>query len=77
MKKLLWAIVMVFFTTTIIAQSTITGTVTDEKSGEPIPGVSVKVEGKSLGTSADFDGNFTLSVSETPPFVIEISFQWY
>ncbi len=64
-------------TTMLIAQTTVTGTVTDEKSGEPIPGANVKVVGKSLGTSADFDGKFTLDVSQNPPFTVEISILGY
>jgi len=76
MKKLLCAIV-VLCTTTLMAQTTVTGTVTDEATGQPIPGANVKVVGKSLGTSADFDGKFTLNVSQDPPFVIEVSIMGY
>ncbi|MFK5877975.1 MAG: TonB-dependent receptor [Flavobacteriaceae bacterium] len=76
MKKLLCAIV-VLCTTTLMAQTTVTGTVTDVASGQPIPGANVKVVGKSLGTTADFDGLFTLNVSQDPPFVIEISIIGY
>ncbi|MDT0554232.1 TonB-dependent receptor [Urechidicola vernalis] len=77
MKKLLYAIVVLFSTTALMAQTTVTGTVTDSESQQPIPGANVKVVGKSLGTSADFDGKFTLEVSENPPFSIEISIIGY
>jgi TonB-dependent starch-binding outer membrane protein SusC len=43
-----------------LAQSGLTGTVTDAKSKQPIPGVNVVVQGASKGTSTDFDGNFKL-----------------
>ncbi len=76
MRKLLCAFV-VLFTTSFMAQTTITGTVTDAESGQPIPGANIKVVGKSIGTSADFDGKFTLNVSENPPFTIEISIIGY
>lgn len=76
MKNVLWAFVLLC-TTTLIAQTTVTGKVTDKDTQEPIPGVNVKVVGKSLGTTADFDGNFTLEVSENPPFSIEISIIGY
>jgi len=76
MKKLLCAIV-VLCTTTLMAQTTVTGTVTDVATGQPIPGANVKVVGKSLGTSADFDGKFTLNVSQNPPFKIEVSIIGY
>lgn len=45
----------------VLAQSTLQGTVSDNTSGEPIPGVNVIVEGTSNGTSTDMDGNFTLA----------------
>lgn len=54
------------------AQTTVSGTVTDD-SGEPIPGVNIVVVGKAIGTTTDFDGNFTLETSEDPPFTLRIS----
>lgn len=54
-------------------QTSVSGTVSDSATDEPIPGVNVKVVGKSLGTSTDFDGKFVLDVSESLPFSIEIS----
>ncbi len=53
---LLWLIPMSFF-----AQSTVTGTVTDAGTGQPIPGVNIIVRGSTNGTSSDFDGNYSLS----------------
>ena len=41
------------------AQKAITGTVKDA-SGEPMIGVSVLVDGTSVGAVTDFDGNFTI-----------------
>ncbi|WP_321373183.1 TonB-dependent receptor [uncultured Draconibacterium sp.] len=40
---------------------TITGTVKDS-GGEPLPGVTVVVEGTTIGTVTDFDGKFSLKV---------------
>ncbi len=57
----------------MVAQTSITGTVKDTKTGQPIPGANIKVVGKSIGTTADFDGNFVLKVSQNPPFTIEVS----
>ena len=50
----------------IFAQGTVTGTVTDGSSGVPIPGVNVIVKGTTNGTSADFDGNYSLNVNTYP-----------
>lgn len=57
----------------VFGQTTVSGTVTDSNTQEPIPGVNIKVVGKSIGTSTDFDGLFTLKVAEQIPFSIEIS----
>lgn len=40
-------------------QSSITGTVTDSNGG-PLPGASVLVEGTTVGTQTDFDGNYNI-----------------
>jgi len=58
-------------TTTIFAQGTITGTVTDSEMKAPLPGATVLEVGTRNGTTADFDGNFSLNVkSETGTIVI-------
>ena len=42
---------------------TVTGTVLDE-SGSPLPGANVLVKGTSNGTTTDFDGHFSLNVTD-------------
>ncbi len=46
------------------AQVTATGVIVDAATGEPIIGASVLEVGTSNGTITDFDGNFTLNVSD-------------
>ncbi|OYQ32217.1 SusC/RagA family TonB-linked outer membrane protein [Flavobacterium cyanobacteriorum] len=46
---------------TALAQGTVKGTVRDNATGEPLPGVNVIIEGTTNGTSTDMDGNYTLS----------------
>ena len=48
----------------VFSQTTITGNVTDEANGLPLPGVNVVVKGTTTGASTDFDGNYTISVSQ-------------
>ncbi len=49
----------------IYAQSyQVTGTVTDSNS-QPLPGVSVTIEGTSRGTTTDFDGKFSIKVESS------------
>ena len=47
-----------------VAQSTLTGTVTDQESGDPLIGASIVATGSTTGTVTDFDGNFELTVPE-------------
>ncbi len=58
-KKLLLLLLMLPLN--MLAQSTLTGTVSDSATGEPLPGVNVLVEGTTNGTATDMDGNFTLT----------------
>lgn len=43
----------------------ITGTVTDAADGLPLPGVSIRIKGRSLGTVTRVDGTFTLTIEST------------
>ncbi|MCF2876063.1 MULTISPECIES: TonB-dependent receptor [unclassified Tenacibaculum] len=73
MKKLLLVAFVLFGTAIMVAQTTITGTVNDASLGGPLPGANIKVLRKAVGTSTDFDGKFTMTVTDNPPFTIEIS----
>ena len=56
---------------TAYSQKSISGSVSDETG--PLPGVTIVEKGTSNGTTTDFDGNFTLSVSDENA-TIEISY---
>ena len=71
MKKVLIAIFSLV-SSAVIAQTTITGTVVDEENN-PVPAANIVVIGITEGAVADFDGNFTLTTSATPPFQIRVS----
>ena len=45
----------------MFAQNTLKGVVLDGKTQQPMPSVSVVIEGTNTMTATDFDGNFTLS----------------
>jgi len=62
-KKLFVMFVLIMtFSFAAVAQQTVKGTVVDE-TGEPLPGATVLEKGTSNGTSTDFDGQFTITVS--------------
>lgn len=63
MKKFLFIPFLLFFIQVSVGQSiTITGTVTNQADGIPIPGVNVVVKGTTKGSTTDFDGNYSVSV---------------
>lgn len=63
MRKLLAAVtVLLLCSGQLLAQKTITGTVTDE-NGLPLPNVSVIVKQSSTGTTTKEDGTYTLTVA--------------
>ncbi len=76
-KKILLLTFVVFGSAAMLAQTTITGTVKDAKTGETLPGANIKVARKAVGTNTDFDGNFVLNVADTPPFTLEFSMIGY
>ena len=64
MKRTRLMSIIAFFTIIIgHSQSIFTGRVLDE-NGEPLPGASIVEKGTINGTQSDFDGNFTLEVTD-------------
>lgn len=64
MKLKIYFLSMLFFVsiTTLAQNYTVSGVVTDDDN-DPLPAVSVVVKGTTNGTSSDFDGNYSLDVS--------------
>ena len=60
---LLLAIVAFGCIATAVAQGTVKGKVVDAENNEPLIGATVSVNGTTLGTVTDIDGNFVLKVT--------------
>ncbi len=76
MKKLSLVLGMfLFLCGSVIAQRTITGTVTDDV-GEPLIGASILVKGSTTGTVTDIDGSYSIDVP-TGDQVLEVSYTGY
>jgi len=58
MKTLFLSLMTLLFSMSLLAQKTVTGTVSDESG--PLPGVSIIIIGTSTGTETDFDGNYSI-----------------
>ena len=52
-----------------MAQSVVTGTVTD-KANLPLPGANIIIKGTTTGTQTDFDGNFSIEAASGDVLVI-------
>ncbi|MBT5856721.1 MAG: TonB-dependent receptor plug domain-containing protein, partial [Flavobacteriaceae bacterium] len=70
MKRIL-SMITVLFSTLIFSQTTVTGTVVDDNN-DPIPSANIVVDSMN-GTVSDFDGNFSISVNQSPPFTLTVS----
>lgn len=61
--KFLFFVVAIMFSAITYAQSTVTGSVLDGDINGSLPGANIVEKGTSNGTSADFDGNFSLKTT--------------
>jgi iron complex outermembrane receptor protein len=55
-----------FFPLAMMAQGTITGTITEASTNAPLPGANIIVKGTSNGSISDFDGKFSINVANFP-----------
>lgn len=65
MKKLTILFSLLISVATVFAQQriTVSGTITEAATGNPIPGVTVLVQGTTTGTVTDFDGKYTIEAA--------------
>lgn len=68
---LLLALLLLGFTTQ--AQNTVSGTLTDAESGDPLIGAYITAVGTQTGTVTDFDGTYTI---EVPAGVAELQYSY-
>ena len=61
-KGLLFAFILI--PSLIMAQNTVTGSVTEQATSLPLPTVNVLVKNTTKGTVTDFDGNYSLQVNQ-------------
>jgi len=73
LSKILLLSGCLFFAVSAHAQTTISGKVTDAETNEPLIGVNVLVKGTVLGTITDVNGEFSLTVSSSPPLTLVVS----
>ena len=73
-KSVVPLLLMVFGTASLMAQTTISGSVKDGATQETLAGVNIVVKGKVIGTISDVNGAYNLKVTQAPPFTLVFSF---
>ncbi len=66
--KLCMIFTLLFGQIVLAQEREISGTITDENN-VPLPGVNITVEGTTRGTQSDFDGNYSINVSNEETLV--------
>lgn len=67
-KTILFLIAVMFGLSTIYAQTTVTGNVSDNTG--PLAGASIVIKGTATGVTTDFDGNYTIDANTGDVLVI-------
>ncbi|HYX05620.1 MAG TPA: carboxypeptidase-like regulatory domain-containing protein, partial [Bacteroidales bacterium] len=67
---------VIVITPTKAQQQTVTGTVTDATTGDPLPGVNIIIQGTTTGVTTDINGNYSIDVSG-PEAVLVFSYVGY
>jgi len=70
MNKLRLFILGVLFLIPMLLVAQINGVVTEKSTGYPLPDVNVKVQGSTIGTTTDFDGNYNLSKAKIGDVIV-------
>ncbi len=76
LKSVLIVVFMLTYSLLSAQTKTITGSVSDQSTGESMPGATIIVKGTTKGTTTDMDGNFSLSLSPTETTLV-VSFVGY
>jgi TonB-linked SusC/RagA family outer membrane protein len=63
-RTVAWCWLLLFIAGSALAQSKFSGKVTDEKTGNPLPGVTVAVKNTNRGTATDPGGAFSLQANK-------------
>src|SRR5690606_30188715 len=76
-RRCFWSLLLSLFTAAAFAQTSISGTVTDATTDDPVPGVNIVIKGKLQGTISSANGSFNLKTSDPPPFTLVFSYVGY
>lgn len=75
--NLLTSVILLCFSTTVFAQTTIKGKIQDESNKEPLIGASIIIKNTTIGTVTDYDGEFSLKAEQNLPLTLIVSYLGY
>jgi TonB-dependent SusC/RagA subfamily outer membrane receptor len=67
---LMFLLVIIFHGNSYSQERTISGSVSDAATGEPLPGVNILVEGTTSGVVTDIDGKYSIKVANSDAVLI-------
>ncbi|MBN2813873.1 MAG: carboxypeptidase-like regulatory domain-containing protein, partial [Bacteroidales bacterium] len=70
MKRQLLIVLMLSVTSSLFAQLTVEGTVTDASTGETLIGVTIQIKGTPVGTITDINGKYRLESAQLSEFSV-------
>jgi len=72
-KTVLMSIIICLFSVVLVAQQVVTGRITDDEDGFPVPGASVYIANTTIGTTSSGEGYYSLTVPGRGSFEIVVS----
>ncbi len=75
-KQFFTFLILLLSSATLQAQHTLQGTVVD-RGNQPLPGVSLAIQGTTTGTATDINGEFSFITSQTLPVTLVVNFLGY
>ena len=75
--RLMACAMLLCFSVTVFAQTTIKGKVQDESNKEPLIGASIIIKNTTIGTVTDYDGEFSLKADQDLPLTLIVSYLGY
>ncbi len=64
-------------TITVVAQTTISGTIKDKELEEPLISANIIIQGTTIGASTNIDGHYQLTSDHPLPWIIEVTYAGY
>ncbi|GAB3912140.1 TonB-dependent receptor [Mucilaginibacter boryungensis] len=77
MKKLFTAITALLLPVLAVAQIVVSGTISDIKTHQPLPGATISIQNTSIQTAADQNGKYRLNIPQSGNYVINVSYIGY